>query len=246
MADDSSSDDAPKVPFTLALIAGGCAGTAVDVALYPLDTLRTRMQVLSHLHTPGPSSHASHALALTLQAPEGFMKAGGFSGVYNGVMATALGAAPGAALFFSAYEGMKPKLQALNGGKEHPLQHSFAASCGEVAACLVRVPTAVVTQRMQVGQYQNYPQAMKARRLCRRAARRVATAAGAPQALGRSSSAQATAWVWRRARQRRARGGLRALWGGALWGGGAAGGRARQLSSPSRSRTPRRSTPRRD
>tara|TARA_B100000795_G_scaffold1326_1_gene926 strand:+ start:96 stop:245 length:150 start_codon:yes stop_codon:yes gene_type:complete len=48
MADESSSDDAPKVPFTLALIAGGCAGTAVDVALYPLDTLRTRMQVLSH------------------------------------------------------------------------------------------------------------------------------------------------------------------------------------------------------
>ena len=84
------------------------------------------------------------------------MKAGGFSGVYNGVLATALGAAPGAAMFFSAYEGMKPRLQALNGGKEHPLQHSFAASCGEVAACLVRVPTAVVTQRMQVGQYQSY------------------------------------------------------------------------------------------
>ena len=103
-------------------------------------------------------------------------------------MATALGAAPGAALFFSAYEGMKPKLQALNGGKEHPLQHSFAASCGEVAACLVRVPTAVVTQRMQVGQYQNYPQAMKARRRrCRRAARRAAAATGASLALDRSS-----------------------------------------------------------
>ena len=84
------------------------------------------------------------------------MKAGGFSGVYNGVLATALGAAPGAAMFFSAYEGMKPRLQALNGGKEHPLQHSFAASCGEVAACLVRVPTAVVTQRMQVGPSQSY------------------------------------------------------------------------------------------
>lgn len=138
MADEENSD-ANKVPFTLALIAGGCAGTTVDVALYPLDTLRTRMQ-----------------------APEGFFKAGGFSGVYNGVMATALGAAPGAAFFFSAYEGMKPKLQALNGGKEHPLQHSCAASCGEVAACLVRVPTAVVTQRMQVGQYKHYGEAMKA------------------------------------------------------------------------------------
>merc|ERR1719352_692266 len=112
MADEENSD-ANKVPFTLALISGGCAGTTVDVALYPLDTLRTRMQ-----------------------APEGFLKAGGFSGVYNGVLATALGAAPGAAMFFSAYEGMKPMLRALNGGSEPPLQHSVAASCGEVAACL--------------------------------------------------------------------------------------------------------------
>ena len=47
MADESS--DANKVPFTLALISGGCAGTAVDVALYPLDTLRTRMQVLTRI-----------------------------------------------------------------------------------------------------------------------------------------------------------------------------------------------------
>ena len=122
-----------------------------------------------------------------VQAEGGFQKAGGFKGVYNGVVATALGAAPGAAMFFSAYEGMKPRLQAMNGacpsqrgastsqcpsppprppasapcdplrrvpdagGKEHPLHHSFAASCGEVAACLVRVPTAVVTQNMQVG-----------------------------------------------------------------------------------------------
>lgn len=134
-----TQDDSNKVPFMIGLIGGGCAGTTVDVALYPLDTLRTRMQ-----------------------APEGFYKAGGFKGVYNGCLATALGAAPGAAMFFSTYEGMKPRLQALNGGKEHPLQHSFAASCGEVAACLVRVPTAVVTQRMQVGQYSHFTEAVRA------------------------------------------------------------------------------------
>ena len=51
-----SDEEQRDVPFTLALIAGGCAGTAVDVALYPLDTLRTR-----------------------LQSPDGFWKAGGFS-----------------------------------------------------------------------------------------------------------------------------------------------------------------------
>ena len=51
-----SSEEPKKVPFTLALIAGGCAGTTVDVALYPLDTLKTR-----------------------LQAEGGFWKAGGIS-----------------------------------------------------------------------------------------------------------------------------------------------------------------------
>ena len=129
-------DDGPAVPFTLALIAGGCAGTTVDIALYPLDAMKTR-----------------------LQAEGGFWKAGGFSGIYRGVLATALGAAPGSAMFFSAYEGMKPRLRELNGGKESWLHHSFSASCGEVAACLVRVPTAVVTQRMQVGLYQTFPEA---------------------------------------------------------------------------------------
>ena len=76
------------------------------------------------------------------------------------MVATALGAAPGAAFFFSAYEGMKPVLKRINAGQEHPIQHSCAASCGEVAACLVRVPTAVVTQRMQVGQYASFNEAV--------------------------------------------------------------------------------------
>mmetsp|Transcript_52068 Transcript_52068/g.111370 ORF Transcript_52068/g.111370 Transcript_52068/m.111370 type:complete len:290 (-) Transcript_52068:407-1276(-) len=134
----ADKDEAPQAtPFTLAMIAGGIAGTTVDVVLYPLDTLKTR-----------------------LQATDGFWKAGGFKGVYNGVLATALGAAPGAAMFFSAYEGMKPLLMTLNGGQEHPLQHSLSASCGEVAACIVRVPTAVVTQNMQVGQYATFSEAV--------------------------------------------------------------------------------------
>ena len=134
MSDDKGG---PPIPFTMALISGGVAGTTVDVALYPLDTLRTR-----------------------LQSPQGFAAAGGFKGVYNGCLATALGAAPGAAMFFSAYESMKPRLRTLFGGEDHPLVHSISAATGEVAACLVRVPTAVVTQRMQVGQYKTFGEAV--------------------------------------------------------------------------------------
>lgn len=48
------------------------AGTSVDVALFPLDTVKTR-----------------------LQASEGFFKAGGFRGIYAGISAAAAGSAPG-------------------------------------------------------------------------------------------------------------------------------------------------------
>lgn len=65
----------------VSLIAGGLAGTSVDVALFPIDTIKTR-----------------------LQSPQGFLAAGGFRGIYNGLGAAAAGSAPGAALFFSVYE----------------------------------------------------------------------------------------------------------------------------------------------
>jgi solute carrier family 25 S-adenosylmethionine transporter 26 len=132
------SEEKTGVPFTLALLSGGCAGTTVDVALFPLDTIKTR-----------------------LQSSQGFLKAGGFTGVYNGVVATSLGSFPGAALFFAAYEAGKPVLRKLYGGSEHWTQHSLSASIGEVAACLVRVPTQVVTQRMQVGQYGSFTEAVR-------------------------------------------------------------------------------------
>mmetsp|Transcript_78001 Transcript_78001/g.226300 ORF Transcript_78001/g.226300 Transcript_78001/m.226300 type:complete len:275 (-) Transcript_78001:114-938(-) len=123
-------------PFTLALLAGGCAGTTVDVSLHPLDTLRTR-----------------------IQSQEGFWKAGGFKGTYRGIFSAALGSAPGAAFFFSTYETMKKVIKA-SAGEEHWTHHSAASACGEVAACLVRVPTAVVTQNMQVGHYNSFTEAV--------------------------------------------------------------------------------------
>ena len=65
-------------------MSGAVAGPSVDIALYPLDTIKTR-----------------------LQAPGGFIKAGGFRGVYNGLGIAALGSAPGSMFFFSTYEGTK-------------------------------------------------------------------------------------------------------------------------------------------
>lgn len=67
-----------------------------------------------------------------------------------------MGSAPGAALFFVTYEGVKAALTptGLNGRKADvgAGTHMLAASLGEVAACAIRVPTEVVKQRAQAGQ----------------------------------------------------------------------------------------------
>ncbi|KAI5362718.1 putative mitochondrial carrier protein [Septoria linicola] len=126
-------------PYLRSLIAGGVAGTTVDISLYPLDTLKTR-----------------------LQSSAGFWASGGFRGVYNGVGSAAVGSAPGAALFFMTYEGTKRYLARYRkSATSETGVHMAAASLGEIAACSVRVPTEVVKQRAQAKQHPSSLSALK-------------------------------------------------------------------------------------
>ncbi|KFW82450.1 S-adenosylmethionine mitochondrial carrier protein, partial [Manacus vitellinus] len=109
------------------LKAGGVAGVCVDLILFPLDTVKTR-----------------------LQSPQGFRKAGGFRGIYAGVPSTAIGSFPNAAAFFITYENVKSVLPQGSSSYLSPATHMVAASLGEVVACLIRVPSEVVKQRAQV------------------------------------------------------------------------------------------------
>lgn len=126
-----------RVPASVSLVSGGFAGLCVDVALFPLDTVKTR-----------------------LQSPHGFVKAGGFKGVYNGVTAAAGGSMPGAGLFFCTYETVKPLMA--SSLPNAAVAQAVAASIAETAACLVRVPTEVVKQRMQIGEFASVRQAIPA------------------------------------------------------------------------------------
>ncbi|KAF1984678.1 mitochondrial carrier [Aulographum hederae CBS 113979] len=139
-------------PYLRSLLAGGLAGTSVDLSLYPLDTLKTR-----------------------LQSSSGFLSAGGFNGIYRGVGSAVVGSAPGAALFFVTYDGVKRHFKTQNRGSggrgdgkagdsrvREAATHMLAASLGEVAACAVRVPTEVVKQRAQAVQYASSVEALSA------------------------------------------------------------------------------------
>ncbi|POM68615.1 Mitochondrial substrate carrier, partial [Phytophthora palmivora] len=139
---DNADNTPPERGFFPALLGGAVAGTSVDIALFPLDTIKTRLQ----------SAH-------------GFFKAGGFRGVYSGLSAAAAGSAPGGALFFSTYETSKTLIGVVAPNQKHsPLVHMAAAASGEMvgAACLVRTPTEIVKQRMQTGVYKALPEAINA------------------------------------------------------------------------------------
>ncbi|KAJ7028425.1 mitochondrial carrier domain-containing protein [Mycena alexandri] len=118
----------PKPTFLQSLVAGGLAGTAVDLLFFPIDTIKTR-----------------------LQSPQGFARAGGFKGIYKGVGSVGVGSAPGAAVFFATYDTLKHNSPL----PEHlkPVTHMLSASVAEVAACLVRVPTEVIKTRAQTSTY---------------------------------------------------------------------------------------------
>ncbi|KAI9728168.1 MAG: S-adenosylmethionine transporter [Chrysothrix sp. TS-e1954] len=117
-------------PYAISLLAGGLAGTTVDLSLYPLDTLKTR-----------------------LQSASGFAASGGFRGIYAGVGSALVGSAPGAALFFVSYEACKDALQPhATSDSGEAGAHLLAASVGEIAACAVRVPTEVIKQRAQAAE----------------------------------------------------------------------------------------------
>ncbi|KAI0770026.1 S-adenosylmethionine transporter [Fomes fomentarius] len=121
-----SSQPAPT--FYQSLVAGGVAGTAVDLLFFPIDTVKTR-----------------------LQSSQGFIRAGGFKGVYKGIGSVVVGSAPGAAVFFCTYDTLKKTIPLSS--DYAPLTHMIAASLGEVAACSIRVPTEVIKTRTQTSTY---------------------------------------------------------------------------------------------
>jgi len=113
------------------IVGGAFAGLAVDMTLFPLDTIKTR-----------------------LQSGIGFKEAGGFRSIYAGVPSILIGSAPGSAIFFITYESIKNLIR--SGTKKSEclapsdhFRHLVAASVGETIACLVRVPTEVIKQRAQ-------------------------------------------------------------------------------------------------
>ncbi|KAL8255352.1 hypothetical protein R6Q59_033573 [Mikania micrantha] len=118
-------------------IAGGTAGVVVETALYPIDTIKTRLQAVR-----GGGKIVLH-------------------GLYSGLAGNLVGVLPASALFVGVYEPAKKKLLKIFPENFSAVAHLTAGAIGGVAASLVRVPTEVVKQRMQTGQFASPPDAVR-------------------------------------------------------------------------------------
>ncbi|KAK4772377.1 hypothetical protein SAY86_014152 [Trapa natans] len=119
------------------VIAGGTAGVVVETALYPIDTIKTRLQAV---------------------------RGGGkinFQGLYSGLAGNLAGVLPASALFVGVYEPTKQKLLRMFPENLSAVAHLTAGAIGGIAASLIRVPTEVVKQRMQTGQFRSANDAVR-------------------------------------------------------------------------------------
>jgi len=115
-AKSSSRDAAPSLARSLrvGVASGACAGVACQLALFPLNTLKTRSQAGGRLRADR---------------------------LYGGIAAELLGAAPGTALFMSAYECATKTMR---------LSPAIAAALGALASSAVLAPMELIARRMQV------------------------------------------------------------------------------------------------
>ncbi|KAI1767780.1 mitochondrial carrier [Hypoxylon sp. FL1150] len=133
------------------MLAGGGAAFAVDLIIYPLDTLKTRQQSRDFVKTFADPSTKTKLPSRQL-----------FRGLYQGIGIVIVATLPAAGTFFTTYEAAKSFLGRYHGGSTlgpglglglhlpQPLVHAGASAVAECASCLVLTPAEVVKQNAQM------------------------------------------------------------------------------------------------
>lgn len=132
------------LPFFKHMFAGASAGMAEHVAMYPVDTLKTRMQ--AHTTRGQGSQLMSRTITKSFAA---IIRKEGFLNLYSGVTAMAIGAGPAHGIYFAVYEALKDRFGANKGG-HRPLETAAAATLATVISDGVMTPLDVVKQRLQL------------------------------------------------------------------------------------------------
>ncbi|KAE8416156.1 mitochondrial carrier domain-containing protein [Aspergillus pseudocaelatus] len=136
-------------------VAGALAAVTVDFLVYPMDTLKTRIQSPNYNHLYKDATGAIKRDVL-------------FRGLYQGVWSVVLATVPSSGAFFTTYETTKhiltlsstqtqPQSQTKTPNPlpfTHPLPkpiiHALSSSLGEMVSCAILTPAEVLKQNAQV------------------------------------------------------------------------------------------------
>ncbi|TIC16143.1 hypothetical protein E3Q10_00317 [Wallemia mellicola] len=122
--------------------AGALAGISEHAFMYPIDSIKTRMQVLQ----TAPTSASSVAYSSLNSAIERVSSTHGLRSLWRGVSSVVIGAGPAHAVYFGVYEAMKE----LSGGNREGHQVLPTGASATIAADALMNPFDVIKQRMQV------------------------------------------------------------------------------------------------
>jgi solute carrier family 25 S-adenosylmethionine transporter 26 len=130
-------------------LAGGLAGAGVDSVFFPIDTLKTRLQM----------RRAGAGAGAALAGGELTKK------MYSGLGVNFVGSFLSSGAFFVVYEGVKRWMQRRVAGPDShwaPLVHMASAAAADVGSCVLRVPFELTKQRLQGGVHASAGEAVRA------------------------------------------------------------------------------------
>ncbi|KAF9610513.1 hypothetical protein IFM89_022793 [Coptis chinensis] len=130
------------------MLAGLVAGMVEHMAMFPVDTHKTRMQMLGTISTASLSAHRHN----TGKVFTSIMRKEGPLGFYCGIGAIGLGAGLAHAVLFHSLRTMKKVLSEIsleNASEEQILVHLTAGGAAGVLASAVTTPLDVVKTRLQ-------------------------------------------------------------------------------------------------
>ncbi|TIA69210.1 hypothetical protein E3P92_03156 [Wallemia ichthyophaga] len=125
--------------------AGALAGISEHAFMYPVDSIKTRMQVIQ----TSPTSSKALAYSSVNSAFNRVSSTEGLRSLWRGVSSVVIGAGPAHAVYFGVYEAMKD----LSGGNREGhqvLPTALAGASATIAADALMNPFDVIKQRMQV------------------------------------------------------------------------------------------------
>lgn len=133
----------PHAPVTIHMTAGAVAGVLEHTVMYPVDSVKTRMQSLQ----PDPNAQYRSVY----EALKRIIRTEGIFRPFRGLNITMLGAGPAHALYFACYERVKRSLSdVIQSGRNSHFANGVAGSVATVLHDAVMNPAEVVKQRMQM------------------------------------------------------------------------------------------------